>query len=103
MLKMLDHKATPQGRSGLAQQEEARSSSAEQVAREVIEQGCGRQLTDGEWAKQRRRLIEFILTLARWDREQRQRGEPANIDSDLESSEQALGDKEACRATDHQD
>jgi len=93
---MLDHEATPQGRSGLAQQEEGRSSSGEQVAREVIEQGCGRRLTDGEWAKQRRRLIEFTLTLARWDKGQRQRGEPANIDSDLEASDQALGDKEAC-------
>ena len=73
---MLDQKATSQGRSGLAQNEDTLSSSAEHVAREVIEQGCGRQLTDGEWAKQRRRLIEFILTLARWDRDQQQRGDP---------------------------
>ena len=73
---MLDHKATPQGRSGLEQNEDTLSSSAEHVAREVIEQSCGRQLTDGEWAKQRRRLIEFILTLARWDRDQQQRGDP---------------------------
>ena len=102
MVKMLDHKATPQSRSGVAQQEEARSSSAEQVAREVIEQGCGRRLTDGEWAKQRRRLIEFILTLARWDREQ-QRGEPRNIDSEPDVPRHGLEDTEACRTNDQPD
>jgi len=79
---MLDHSATPQDRSGLKQREDVHCSSAEQVARAIIEQRCGRQLTDGEWAKQRRRLIEFIRTLARWDMEQRQRGVPRNGDSE---------------------
>ena len=44
-------------------------SDAEQAARAVIEQSCGRPLSDGEWAQQRRRLLEFVLTLKRWDRE----------------------------------
>jgi hypothetical protein len=58
--------------SGLKSQKKTPSpSGAEQAARAAIEQGCGRPLTDGEWANQRRRLLEFVLTLARWDRERR--------------------------------
>src|SRR5579864_3728205 len=98
MAKMLDHDGTPQDRSGLKRQKEARSpSGAEQLARVVIEQNCGRPLTDGEWAKQRRRLIEFILTLARWDLE-RQLLEPKNIQPAV-SQQELSGDVESRRPT----
>jgi hypothetical protein len=96
MAKRLDHNGTTPTR----EEEALSTSSAERLARTVIEQSCGRPLTDGEWAKQRRRLIEFVLTLARWDRE-RQRVEPKNIQPEV--SRQALGDKELCRPIDRPD
>jgi hypothetical protein len=80
----LDHNGMARAPSALKRGKKRLScSSAEQAARAVIEQSCGRQLTDGEWAKQRRRLIEFILTLARWDRERKLQAE---------ASHQAVGD-----------
>jgi hypothetical protein len=101
MAKMLDHDGTPHDQPGLQSQQEARSpSGAEQAARAVIAQSCGRALTDGEWAKQRRRLIEFILTLARWDLES-QLVEPKNIQP--EASQQAVEDKEVCRTINRPD
>ena len=62
MAKMLNQNGS---RSGLKAHP---PSGTEQAARAVIEQSCG-PLSDGEWAKQRRRLLEFVLTLKRWDRE----------------------------------
>ena len=50
-------------------------SSAEDFARFVIEQFSKGQFTDGEWAKQRGRLLEFVLTLRRWDRERQLQSE----------------------------
>ena len=87
---MLDPNGVPQAESGFKRQKKAKAASgAEQAARSVIEQSCGRQLTDGEWAHQRRRLIEFVQTLARWDRE-RKLGEPRNHQP--EASRRAVGD-----------
>ena len=63
--------------SGLKRQKVHSPSGAEQAARAVIEQNRGRPVTDGEWAKERRRLIEFVLTLARWDRERQLQAEVA--------------------------
>jgi len=97
MVKTVDQRATQH--SGVKHQEETGSASAERLARAVIEQHCGRRLTDKEWAKQRRRLIEFVLTLARWDLEQR-RSEAQNIDSALQSSRQSGEDTEACITSD---
>jgi hypothetical protein len=66
MARTLDQNRT---KSGLKPQKDYSPSRAEQAARAVIEQSCGGPLSDGEWAKQRRRLLEFVLTLKRWDRE----------------------------------
>ena len=63
MVKKLDQNGTKSGRRDHS------PSGAEQPARAVIEQSCGRPLTDGEWARQRRRLLEFVLTLKRWEQE----------------------------------
>jgi len=90
MTTMFDPSGPPQAQSAMKRQKKAKAASgAEQAARAVIEQSCGRQLTDGEWAQQRRRLIEFVQTLARWDRE-RQIAEPKN--NQPEASRQAVGD-----------
>jgi hypothetical protein len=45
-------------------------SFAEQKARGAIEEGFGHRLTEKQWADHKRRLLEFVQTLARWDREQ---------------------------------
>jgi hypothetical protein len=90
MATMLDPNGVPQAESGFKRQKKAKAASgAEQAARVAIEQSCGRQLTDGEWAHQRRRLIEFVQTLARWDREH-QIAEHKN--NQTEASRQAVGD-----------
>ncbi len=44
--------------------------SAERTARGAIEEGLGHRLTEKQWAEHRRKLVEFVQTLARWDREQ---------------------------------
>jgi hypothetical protein len=46
-------------------------SNGELQARAAVERRAGRALSDEEWSKWRRRLLEFAVTLARWDREQR--------------------------------
>jgi len=46
-------------------------SLAERTARGAIEEGLGHRLTEKQWAEHRRRLVEFVQTLARWDRVQR--------------------------------
>ena len=74
MAKTLDQNDT---KSGVKRQKAHSSSHAEQAARALIEQSCGRALSDGEWANQRRRLLVFVLTLARWDRERQLRTEAA--------------------------
>jgi hypothetical protein len=45
-------------------------SLAERTARGAIEEGLGHRLTEKQWAEHRRRLVEFVQTLARWDRVQ---------------------------------
>ena len=45
-------------------------SLAERKARGAIEEGLGHRLTEKQWAEHRRKLVEFVQTLARWDREQ---------------------------------
>ena len=45
-------------------------SLAERTARGAIEEGIGHRLTEKQWAEHKRRLVEFVQTLARWDREQ---------------------------------
>jgi len=44
-----------------------RTSIAEQAARSATEAGLGRRLTEKQWAEHKRRLVEFVQTLARWD------------------------------------
>ena len=46
-------------------------SLAERAARAEFKSRLGHPLNDSDWKKQRHRLVEFILTLARWDSEQR--------------------------------
>jgi hypothetical protein len=46
----------------------------EEAARGIIEKYRGRVLTDAEWTKDRKRLVEFGLILKRWDAEQRSGG-----------------------------
>lgn len=43
-------------------------SALESAARLTIEQRLGRALDDEEWKRARQRLIEFVMTLQRWDR-----------------------------------
>ena len=45
-------------------------SLAERTARGAIEEGLGHRLTEKQWAEHGRRLVEFVQTLARWDRVQ---------------------------------
>lgn len=86
MAKTLDQNGT---KSGLRCQNADSPSVAEQAARALIEQSCGRPLSDGEWAKQRRRLLEFVLTLKRWERERQ---------AQTEVSRQA--EEEVCKTVD---
>ena len=46
-------------------------SSAECVAHRSMEEHFARPVGDEEWGRIRERLLEFIRTLARWDRERR--------------------------------
>lgn len=60
------------GRNGSIEQKHKGSSSpAERAARVELEDRLGRPLKDSEWTKQRNRLLQFITTLARWDKDQR--------------------------------
>jgi hypothetical protein len=43
---------------------------AEREARGAIEETFGQRLSEKQWAEHKRRLVEFVQTLARWDREQ---------------------------------
>jgi hypothetical protein len=45
-------------------------SDAELTARREIEQHNGHSLSDKEWNQEKRRLVEFVQILARWDAEQ---------------------------------
>jgi hypothetical protein len=45
-------------------------SLAERKARGAIEESFGHRLTEKQWAEHKRRLVEFVQTLARWDRVQ---------------------------------
>jgi len=53
---------------------QSRSSETELLARGVLEQRDGQRFSEKEWAERRRRLVEFVLTLARWDAEQQRTG-----------------------------
>jgi hypothetical protein len=57
-----------------------RSAESERLARAEIEQRNGQRIGDGEWAKQRQGLIEFVLILARWESEERRRKEEPDPD-----------------------
>lgn len=50
------------------------ASGIEQKARTAIEERFGREITEVEWKREKRNLVEFIQILARWDREQRSSG-----------------------------
>jgi hypothetical protein len=73
----------PQDQLSAGAKTQTPGSSSEGVARSVIEQSHGCRLTDGEWAKQRQRLIEFVVILSRWDRERRRPEDFRNINSEL--------------------
>jgi len=53
---------------------QSRSSETELLARGVLEQRDGQRFSEKEWAERRRRLVEFVLTLARWDAEHHRTG-----------------------------
>ncbi len=61
-------------RSGLSIVDKNPPSEAESLARCSLEQSADRRLSDREWAERRRRLVEFGLSLARWDAEQQRKG-----------------------------
>jgi hypothetical protein len=43
---------------------------AECLARAEVEKGLEKQLSDTEWLKHRRTLVEFVAMLARWEQQQ---------------------------------
>jgi hypothetical protein len=47
------------------------NSPAERAARAELERQLERPLTDQEWADQRKRLLQFVQLMRRWDMEQR--------------------------------
>jgi hypothetical protein len=47
------------------------SANSERRARIAIEEQIGHRLGEAEWTRQKRNLVEFVETLARWDRERR--------------------------------
>lgn len=61
-------------RVALKTRTEAVVSGAEQKARTAIEERFGRKISEVEWKRQKRNLVEFIQILARWDQEQRSGG-----------------------------
>jgi hypothetical protein len=56
-------------------------STAERAARAGVEALCGGPLSDREWARQSKRLTEFVKLLARWDSEQRASAKCAKMES----------------------
>ena len=56
--------------------EENIRSGPEYLARHTVEEGMDRRLGDPEWTKHRQRLLDFILTLARWDLNRRRTESP---------------------------
>jgi hypothetical protein len=75
-------RSLPQDQLSASAKSQRPGSSTESVARSLIEQIHGHRLADGEWAKQRQRLIEFVVILSRWDRERRRTEEIRNINSE---------------------
>jgi hypothetical protein len=68
-------------RNGTSAEDAEASTSpcdAEGLARATIENRRGKPLEDQDWARQRQRLIEFVLTLARWDLEARRQKEDSD-------------------------
>jgi hypothetical protein len=56
-------------------------STTERAARASVEALHGRPLSDPEWARQSKRLAEFVKLLARWDSEQRASAKCAKMGS----------------------
>ena len=68
-------------RNRLNSDQDRRASELEQDARTACEESHGHPLSDEEWSKQRSRLLEYIMTLARWDQDQREPRKPASMAS----------------------
>ena len=49
----------------------AQNGNKEAVARAVIEERLGRSLDDDTWQRMRQRLIEFVVTLKRWNEQEK--------------------------------
>jgi hypothetical protein len=56
-------------------------STTERAARAGVEALRGGRLSDQEWARQSKRLAEFVKLLARWDSEQRAAAKCAKMES----------------------
>ncbi len=56
-------------------------SCSERAARESLEALGGRPLSDPEWDRYSKRLIEFVKLLSRWDAEQRAAAKCAKMES----------------------
>ena len=55
--------------------------TTERAARESVEALRSEPLSDQEWARQSKRLAEFVNLLARWDSEQRAAAKCAKMES----------------------
>jgi len=64
--------STTTGLTSDTSERESAKCSSEKAARVAVEKRRGRTLTDKEWTEDRKRLVEFVLILKRWDREQRE-------------------------------
>jgi hypothetical protein len=56
-------------------------SASERAARAGVEALRGSPLSDQEWTRQSKRLVEFVKLLARWDSEQRAAAKCAKMES----------------------
>lgn len=52
-------------------QENEKNWRAEATARALIEKRIGCPLDDATWKRMRQRLIEFVMTLERWDQQRK--------------------------------
>jgi hypothetical protein len=56
----------------------AQERSADAAARAAIEQRLGHRFDNDAWKRTRQRLIEFVLTLQRWDEQRKSASEDKN-------------------------
>jgi hypothetical protein len=54
-------------------QRQARLSDLEGAARKSLDLRVGRSFTDGEWARARARLLEFVTLLRNWEQDAKTR------------------------------